>query len=53
VNSQESDKRAKVADGVRVKLPREMTFEDAVRHVLKAGPMPKKPKGKQAEKRGK
>jgi hypothetical protein len=32
-----------------VKLPSRMSFEDAVRHVLKAGPMPKKPKGKKAK----
>ncbi len=30
-----------------VKLPAEMSFEDAVRHVLKAGPAPKaKPRAK-------
>lgn len=27
-----------------VKLPHKMSFEDAVKHVLKAGPMPKTPK---------
>jgi hypothetical protein len=39
------------SNGPIVKLPRPMTFEDAVRHVLKAGPMPKGPKAKLAKKR--
>lgn len=35
---------------IAVKLPRGMSFEDAVRHVLKAGPAPK-PKRKRSSKR--
>jgi hypothetical protein len=36
-----------------VKAPRDMSFEDTVRRVLKAGPMPKcktKPEGKKTQK---